>query len=111
MGLISCWLVVGLKLSVHVGRWFNSQPGHFDLFLAKTVYSILPQSTQLLVPSINKAVLSACALYAARIKMVSVCTVPAREGRSCQHYGGYKTIDRIPLPLVMIDVYVISVLR
>ena len=31
--------------------------------------------------------------------MVSVCTVPARGGRSCEHSGGYKTIDRIPLPL------------
>ena len=32
--------------------------------------------------------------------MVSVCTVPAREGRSCEHFGGYKTINRIPLPLL-----------
>ena len=31
--------------------------------------------------------------------MVSVCTVPARGGRSCEHFGGYKTISRIPLPL------------
>ena len=31
--------------------------------------------------------------------MVSVCTVPAREGRSCEHFCGYKTINRIPLPL------------
>ena len=31
--------------------------------------------------------------------MVSVCAVPAREGRSCEHIGGYKTINRIPLPL------------
>ena len=29
--------------------------------------------------------------------MVSVCTVPARGGRSCEHFGGYKTINRIPL--------------
>ena len=29
--------------------------------------------------------------------MVSVCTVPARGGRSCVHFGGYKTINRIPL--------------
>ena len=28
--------------------------------------------------------------------MVSVCTVPARGGRSCEHFGGYKTINRIP---------------
>ena len=31
--------------------------------------------------------------------MVSVCTVPAREGRLCEHFDGYKTINRIPLPL------------
>ena len=31
--------------------------------------------------------------------MISVCTVPAREGRSCERFGGYKTINRIPLPL------------
>ena len=49
-----------------VGRWFNSRPGHFGLSLGKTVYSILLQSTQLQkwVPSINKALLRACALYA-----------------------------------------------
>ena len=29
--------------------------------------------------------------------MVPVCTVPARGGRSCEHFGGYKTINRIPL--------------
>ena len=29
--------------------------------------------------------------------MVSVCTVPARGGRSCEHFGGYKTLNRIPL--------------
>ena len=28
--------------------------------------------------------------------MVSVCTVPARGGRSCEHFGGYKTLNRIP---------------
>ena len=33
------------------------------------------------------------------LKMVSVCTVPARGGRSCERFGGYKTINRIPLPL------------
>ena len=32
--------------------------------------------------------------------MVSVCTVPARGGRSCEHFGGYKTLNRIPLPIV-----------
>ena len=30
--------------------------------------------------------------------MVSICTVPARGGRSCKHFSGYKTINRIPLP-------------
>ena len=34
------------------------------------------------------------------IEMVSVCTVPARGGRSCEHFGGYKTINRIPLPFI-----------
>ena len=29
--------------------------------------------------------------------MVSVCTVPVRGGRSCEHFGGYKTLNRIPL--------------
>ena len=28
--------------------------------------------------------------------MVSVYTVPARGGRSCERSGGYKTINRIP---------------
>ena len=31
--------------------------------------------------------------------MVSVCSVPARGGRLCEHFGGYKTINPIPLPL------------
>ena len=33
--------------------------------------------------------------------MVSVRTVPARGGRSCEHFGGYKTINRIPLETVI----------
>ena len=33
--------------------------------------------------------------------MVSVCTVPARGGRSCEHFGGYKTINRIPFTLLI----------
>ena len=32
--------------------------------------------------------------------MVSVCTVPARGGRSWERFSGYKTINRIPLPLL-----------
>ena len=35
--------------------------------------------------------------------MVSVCTVPARGGRSCEHFGGYKTINRIPLLLLLLS--------
>ena len=26
---------------------------------------------------------------------------PAMEGRSCENFGGYKTINRIPLPLIL----------
>ena len=37
--------------------------------------------------------------YPPGIEMVSVCTVPASGGRSCEHFGGYNTINRIPLPL------------
>ena len=37
--------------------------------------------------------------------MVSVCTVPARGGRSCEHFGGYKTINRIPLFGVDLHLY------
>ena len=33
--------------------------------------------------------------------MVSVCTVPARGGRSCERFGGYKTINRIPFTFTM----------
>ena len=33
--------------------------------------------------------------------MVSVCTVPARGGRLCGRFGGYKTINRIPLPFLL----------
>ena len=35
--------------------------------------------------------------------MVPVCTVPSRGGRSCEHFGGYKTINRLPLPLPDLD--------
>ena len=30
---------------------------------------------------------------------------PARGGRSCERFGGYKTINRIPLPLPLIVGY------
>ena len=60
--------------SESVGCWFNSRPGHFGLSLGKTVNSILPQCTQLQkwVPSINEAVLRACALYAASCSGLSL---------------------------------------
>ena len=56
-----------------MGRWFNSRPGHFGLFLGKTVYSILPESNPAVqwVPSINKPVLRACALYGASFSGIS----------------------------------------
>ena len=38
------------------------------------------------------------------IEMVSVCTVPARGGRSCEHFGGYKTLNRIPLNGIWQDI-------
>ena len=38
--------------------------------------------------------------------MVSVCTVPARGGRSCEHFGGYKTINRIPFTFMYVCIYV-----
>ena len=37
--------------------------------------------------------------YPPGIEMVTVCslcTVPARGGRLCERFGGYKTINRIP---------------
>ena len=42
--------------------------------------------------------------YPRGIEMVSVCTVPARGGRSCEHFGGYKTINPIPLPLLIKEI-------
>ena len=58
------------------------------------------------VPSMNKAVLRACVLYAAScsgiapggLKWFPCVYRPARGGRSCERFGGYKTINRIPLP-------------
>ena len=54
----------------------------------------------------NKAVLIACALYAASCSGISLgdrngfrVYRPARGRRLCEHFGGYKTINRIPLPL------------
>ena len=50
--------------------------------------------------------LRSCVLYACqllwniprRIEMVSVCTGLPGKGKSCEPFGGYKTINRIPLP-------------
>ena len=56
------------------------------------------------VPSINKAVLRACVLHATSCSGISpgglkwfpcVQARPARGGRSCERFGGYKTINRI----------------
>ena len=72
--------------------------GHFGLFLGKTVYSILLQSTQLQNGYLWVAICCQLLWNIPRgIEMVSVCTVPARGGRSCERFGGYKTINRIPL--------------
>ena len=35
--------------------------------------------------------------------MVPMCTVPARGGRLCEYFDGYKTINRIPLPFISSD--------
>ena len=42
--------------------------------------------------------------------MVSVCTVPARGGRSCECFGGYKTINQIPR-CCQVKIYVICQLQ
>ena len=43
--------------------------------------------------------------------MVSVCTVPARGGRSCERFVGYKTINRITFTLVVVVVVVVVVVE
>ena len=52
--------------------------------------------------------LRACVLYAANCSGISLgdwngvrVYRPARGGRSCGHFGGCKTINRIPLPLLL----------
>ena len=58
----------------------------------------------------HTTVLRACALYAASCSGMSLGELkwfqwlyrPAREGRSCEHFGGYKTINRKPLNAVII---------
>ena len=44
--------------------------------------------------------------YPPGVEMVSVCSVPARGGRSCERFGGYKTINRIHLPLLFHAIHV-----
>ena len=36
--------------------------------------------------------------------MVSVCTGLLGGGRSCEHFGGYKAISGIPLPLPLLSI-------
>ena len=96
------WLGVGLVIRGSLVQFpagaLWSVLGRDSLFHIASVYPAAKW-----VPSINKAVLRVCALYAGScsgispwgIEMVSVCAVP---GRSCERFGGYKTINRIPLP-------------
>ena len=85
-----------------MGHLFNFLPGHFSLSLGKTVYSILPQSTQL--QNGYLALIRQC-LELVRYMLPTaleyppgdrngfhVCR-PARGGRSCEHFSGYKTIN------------------
>ena len=85
-------------------------------FPARVIWSVLGQDSLFhiasvypaakWVPRIDKRMPRACALYAAscsgispgRLKWFRVYR-PARGGRLCEHFGGYKTINRIPLPL------------
>ena len=83
-------------------------------FLVGALWSVLGQDSSFhyasvypsakWVPSINKAVLRACALHAASCSGISTgglkwfpCYRPARGGSSCERFGGYKPINRIPL--------------
>ena len=64
------------------------------------------------VPSIDKAVLRAGVLYAANCSGISPggmkwcpCVQASRGGgRSCEHFGGYKAINGIPLPLPLLSI-------
>ena len=88
-----------------VGRWFNSLLGHFDLSLL----SILPQSTR---PENGYLALKRQCLklvrYMLPAALESVCTVPARE--HCEHFGGYTTINRIPLPFLLLLLFFLLLL-
>ena len=76
--------------------------GQDSLFHIASVYPAVK-----LVPSINKAVLRACALYAASCSGLSLgglkwfpCVHACyRGGRLCEHFSEYKTINRIALLL------------
>ena len=82
------------------------------LFLGKTVYSILPQSTQL--QNGYLALIRQC-LELVRYMLPTALEYPtgewngfrvyrsARGGRSCERFGGHKTINHIPLPLCECD--------
>ena len=48
--------------------------------------------------------------YPPGIEMVSVCTVPAMGGRWWEHFGGYKTINQIPLPFTFIVIIMINII-
>ena len=106
-----------------MSRWFDSRTGHVGVSLGKTVYSTLPQPTQLQkwVPSINKAVLRACALYAASCPGIYPwgdlngfrVYRPARRGRSFWWIQDYKPntfIFTFTLPAVSVSVYKVQVL-
>ena len=107
--LVSCWTSNRLLLSV--GRWFNSRPGHLGLSLGKTVYSILPQSTQL---QNRYLALKRQCLEHARYMLPAALEYPlgdwngfrvyrpAREGRSWEHFGGYTTVNRIPFTFILV---------
>ena len=99
------WLGVGLVIRGLLVRFLAgalwSVLGQDSLFHIASVYPAAKW-----VPSTNKAVLRACALYAASCSGISPgdwngfrVYRPDRGGRSCELFGGYKTINRIPLPL------------
>ena len=92
--------IVGKISVINKSRYCGDKVAQLVQFPAGALQSVLRQDSlfhiasvhpaEKWVPSIDKAVLRACARG---IEMVSVCTVPAREGRLCEHFGGYKTIN------------------
>ena len=96
--------VVGLVISRSLVK---SPAGALRSVLGKTVYSILPQSTQLqngylalirqclqLVWYMLPAALEYPLGYWSDFRVYR----PDREGRLCEYFGEYKTINRIPVP-------------